>query len=237
VLHEHRLNFSHKRRVLRTALGFLAMVLLVLGVAPARAATLDMIVESTTALPGSIGQFDVILQNNSAAAVTIGSFSVDVLLSSTTSVTFTSIDNNTTAPYIFSITGSFPPGFASNLLPMEAAGFDTAATGGQVLNPGDTFGLAHVKYLVDPAAIPGTVVGVTLEPTPVFLPPPGGTSLADDLGNPVDFTSVNGTTTVQSTVVPEPSSVTMLALSSVVLLLGTLAKSNARNSEQSLCWR
>ena len=146
-------------------------------------------------------------------------FSVDVLLSNSSVVNFTSIDNGTTAPYIFSITGSF--GFVSNLLPMEAAGNDIALSGGQVVNPGDTWGLAHLRYLVDPSAPPGTVVGVMLEPTPVFLPPPGGTSLSDPTGAPVQFTSVNGTITITGTAIPEPASVTLLGISGVILLVGT----------------
>jgi hypothetical protein len=96
---------------------------------------------------------------------------------------------------------------------MEVAGFDTAATAGQVVNPGDTWGLAHVRYLVDPAAPPGTVVDVTLQPTPVFLPS-GGTFLTDPTGAPIPFNMVNGTITV----VPEPASFTMLAMAGAAVL-------------------
>jgi hypothetical protein len=220
VPHKCFLGNSAKGREPCLAVIVLAAVLFLTGVTPSRAGTLDMIVENTTAAPGTSGQFDVILRNNSAATATIGSFGVDVLQSSTSAVSFTAIDNNTTAPYIFNITGSFPPGFQPNLLPMEASGNDLAASGGQVLNPGDTFGLVHVRYLVDPGAIPGTVVGISLEQFPIDLPPPGGTSLADDLGNPVPFTSVNGTITIQSPAVPEPASVTMLAISGAIVLLG-----------------
>jgi hypothetical protein len=201
-------------------LGLLAAALVVFATTQSRAGSLQIVVENTAAAPGSVGQFDVILQNDSASAVTIGAFSVDVLLSSTMSVSFTGINNNTTLPYIFSITGSFPPGFAGSLLPMEASGNDVAASGGQVVNPGQSFGLADVTYLVDPSASAGSV-GVTLEPTPVFLPPPGGTSLSDDQGNPVAFASVNGTITIQTAaVVPEPSTAILLSTSGLILLLG-----------------
>lgn len=217
MLHKDSRSFSEISSGVRTATGLLALALVVLGMTPCRAGTLDIVVMSTVTPPGTAGQFDIDLVNNSASAVTIGSFSVDVLLSDSTFVTFTAIDNATTAPYIFSVTGSLPPGFGSNLLPMEVAGFDTAASGGQVVNPGDTWGLAHVRYLTDDAP-PGTVVDVTLQPTPVFLPPPGGTSLTDNLGNPVGFTPVNGTITIQSPAVPEPSAVSMLAIAAGVLL-------------------
>jgi len=219
MLNEQRSYLSGRFRGPRGGLGLLVSALLLFGAFPVQAGTLDIVVESTMAAPGTNGQFDVLLENNSASAVTIGAFSVDVLLSSTTAVSFTAIDNATTAPYIFSITGSFPPGFMGNILPMEVAGNDLAASGGQVVNPGDTWGLANVSYMVDSAAALGTVVGLSLEPVPVFLPPPGGTSLADDQGNPVDFNTVNGTITIQNaSAVPEPAAVTLLGISGVILL-------------------
>jgi hypothetical protein len=205
---------------MRTTFTFLAVALLLCGFVPARAGTLDIVVMDTTAAPGTLGQFDIDLVNNSASAVTIGGFSVDVLLSDTTFVTFTSIDNATIAPYIFSILGSLPPGFQSNLLAMEVSGNDLAASGGQVVNPGETWGLAHVRYLVDPAAPLGTVVLLILEQNPVDLPPPGGTSLADANGNAVAFSGLgpNGTITVGTASVPEPASFAMLAMTSAAVL-------------------
>jgi hypothetical protein len=199
-------------------LAFLAAVACLCGCAlngAARAGSLSIVVQSTSALPGTLGQFDVDLVNNSASAVTIGAFSVDVLLTDTTFVTFTAIDNATTAPYIFSITGSFPPGFVSQLLPMEATGNDLAASAGQVVNPGETWGLAHVKYLVDPAAPLGTVVPMVLEQFPQNFTS-GETSLTDPNGASVPFTGLgrNGTITVgaPTTAVPEPATLTLMGL-------------------------
>jgi hypothetical protein len=203
----------------------MALVLVSLPTPRAHAGSLDIVVQSTTALPGTSGQFDIDLVNNSSSAVTIAAFSVDVLLSDTTFTTFTAIDNGTTARYIFSITGSLPPGFGSNLLPMEAAGFDVAATAGQVVNPGETWGLAHVTYLVDAAAPPGTVVNATLQPTPVFLPS-GGTSLSDPNGNAIAFNMVNGTITV----VPEPASLGMLGIAGVAVIAGARAARRSRRA-------
>jgi len=204
---------------------FLASFLPWAGVTPSRAgavpAGLDIVVENSTAARGMRGQLEVDLVNNSSSAVSIADFSVDVLLSDTSNVTFGGIDNATTAPYIFSITGSSPPGFSSQLLPMEAVGSDLSSSF-QVVNPGDTWGLASLTYLVDESAPLGTVVGATLEPTPVFLPLPGGTSLSDASGAPVPFTMVNGTITVQNpTAIPEPASVTLLGISGMILLVGT----------------
>jgi hypothetical protein len=206
---------------LRIVLGLLASVLVLLAPTPLQAGSLDIVVESTTALPGTVGQLDVDLVNNSASAVTIAGFSVDVLLTDTTFVTFTSIDNATFAPYIFSITGSFPPGFQSQLLPMEVTGNDLAATAGQVVNPGETWGLAHIKYLVDPAAPLGTVVPMVLEQFPQNFAS-GGTSLSDPTGANILFSGLgpNGTITVGTTAIPEPASLTLLAISTVGVVLG-----------------
>ena len=77
-----------------------------------------------------------------------------------------------------------------------------------------------MSYLIDPAAPLGTVIPVTLELAPVFLPPPGGTSLTDPTGAPISFTIANGTITVGAAV-PEPTSACMLAISGVALLLAT----------------
>jgi hypothetical protein len=198
------------------ALG-LAAALLVFATTPTRAGSLNIVVESSTAAPGTIGHFDIDLVNNSASAVTVAAFSVDVLLSDISNVSFTSMTNSTTAPYIFSITGSF--GFLSQVLPMEVSGNDLAQGSGQVVNPGDTWGLANVTYAVSPSAPLGTVVGVSLEPAPVFLPS-GGTSLSDPTGAPIPFDSVNGTITVPSSAVPEPSTAILLSTSGLILLLG-----------------
>jgi hypothetical protein len=208
----------------------MAATLLFLGAASARAGSLDIVVENTIAMPGTIGQFDVLLQNNSASAASVAAFSVDVFLADTTNVTFTAMDDGTVAPYIFSITGSFPPGFMSNLLPMEAAGNDLSNSS-QVVNPGDTWGLAHVSYLVDPSAPLGTVIPVALEITPVDLPPPGGTSLSDPSGAQIPFDLVNGTITVgQPHMVPEPSGLAMLSMSCAILICGVRSSALRRKA-------
>ena len=116
-----------------------------------------------------------------------------------------------TAPYIFSITGSFGAGFSGTLLPDEVMGNDTAASGGQIVNTGETWGLAHVRYLVDPNAPLGTVVPVMLQPFPA-------TSLSDPTGANIPFNGVDGTITVGTAAVPEPASFTMLATAGVAVL-------------------
>jgi hypothetical protein len=79
---------------MRTTLTFLAVALLLLGVVPAQAGSVDVVVVDTSAAPGTLGAVQIDLVNNSSSAVTIAAFSVDVLLTDTTNVSFTGIDNS-----------------------------------------------------------------------------------------------------------------------------------------------
>ena len=56
-----------------------------------------------------------------------------------------------------------------------------------MVNPGETYGLAHVNYTVSPTAVIGTQDTISINSINV------GTSLSDDNGNLVPFTAVNGT--------------------------------------------
>ena len=226
--HKCRSDLSEISRHLRIGTVLLALALCVLGVTPGRADALNIIVQDSTAAPGTTGQFDVILQNDTGAVVNVASFSVDVLLPSAAPVSFTAVDNNTSSTYIFSgippsTTGSFA-GFESlfsTAPPHEASGDDTAAApSGQDVNAGASFGLAHVSYVVDAGASAGPIA-VTLEISPVILPPmTAGTSLADSSGNPIQPppTLMNGTITIASSAVPEPSALSMLAIAGGIVL-------------------
>jgi hypothetical protein len=202
---------------MRTSFTFLAVALLLFGIVPARAGTLDIMITDTTTEPGTAGQFEINLVNNSASAVTVGGFAVDVFLADITNVTFTQIDNATAAPYIFSITGGI--GFVPSLLPEEASGNDLSSTpAGQLVNAGETWGLAHVRYLVMPGAPLGTIIPVTLEQFPVDSG--FGTSLSDPSGAGVSFSGLgpNGTITVGTAAVPEPASFTMLTMAGIAVV-------------------
>jgi hypothetical protein len=185
-------------------LSLLATLALLALVAPSRAG-LVMIAQDSTTKPGGTGAFDVILQNESTStqSVTVGGFSVDLKLASTSAVTFTAINANTTLPYIFTSSGSF--GLIGAVVGggIEVTGNDLALppANGVTLDPGTSFGLAHILYQVS-ASVSGTV------PVP-FVSLNAGTSLSDAAGQPItSFVTRNGIITI----VPEPASLTLFAL-------------------------
>jgi PEP-CTERM motif len=187
-----------------TVLPLLAALALLALAAPSRAG-LVLIAQDSATQPGGTGAFDVILENESTStqSVTVGGFSVDLKLANTNAVTFTAIDANTTLPYIFTSSGSF--GFIGTVSGggIEVTGNDLALppADGVTLDPGTSFGLAHILYQV--AANAGGMV-----PVP-FVSIGAGTSLADAAGQPItSFVTDNGVITV----VPEPASFTLLAL-------------------------
>jgi hypothetical protein len=185
-------------------LAILAALALLALATPSRAG-LVMIAQDSATQPGGTGSFDVILENESTSmqSVTVGGFSVDLKLANTNAVAFTAINANTTLPYIFTSSGSF--GFIGTVLGsgIEVTGNDLALppADGVTLDPGKSFGLAHILYQV--AANAGGTV-----PVP-FVSIGAGTSLADAAGNPItSFVTDNGVINV----VPEPSSFTLFAL-------------------------
>ena len=118
-------------------------------------------------------------------------------------MTFTAIDANTTLPYIFTSSGSFGLIGTVSGGGIEVTGNDLALppADGVTLDPGTSFGLAHILYHV--AANAGGTV-----PVP-FVSIGTGTSLADAAGQPItSFVTDDGVISV----VPEPASFTLLAL-------------------------
>ena len=202
---------------------------------PSRAdLVLNMIVENSSATPGSDGSFDVILENAQASTVdvTIGGFNIDVLLANTDKVTFTAVDSNTALNYIFTSTGSF--GFQGNVLGsgIEVTANDLALPplNGVTLMPGQSFGLAHVSYQVAANAVGGTVtvplVGIGV-----------GTTLADENGGSIaDFSTRAGTISILAQV-PEPSSLPLLAIGFAVVLLSVCKVASLKSGKRGISIR
>jgi hypothetical protein len=158
---------------------------------------------NSTATPGGTGSFDVVLFNNSASgSFGVTGFSVELTLPTLSGISFTGVNVNTAAPYIFGTYQSGMTPFSANTFPNQdfVAG-DQHGTAS--VHPGDTFGLAHVSYLV----APGTALG----PVDVSL---GARTSLHSGEVPVPFTKQDGTITVTDNVaaVPEPAPLLLLVI-------------------------
>jgi hypothetical protein len=217
--------------VLTTALGA------TLGLADAcRAAGLVIEALSSTAMPGSVGSFDVVLINTNPAgggSYDVAADSLDVALSGVAGVTITGVSMNTSANYLFaqSVDRNYgltfatidtpPTGFVAGDAGDVAAGYP----GYQVVNPLQTYGLAHVTYAVSPTA-EFRVGTISIDSLDV------GTSLSDPDGGLFSFTGMNGTLTNVATV-PEPSALIPGATAAMLGLgaIGWRRWSSARRSD------
>jgi hypothetical protein len=147
--------------------------------------------------------------------------SLDLALAGSPGIAFTNVTINTIVPYIYSVSattlpGSDPLNFG---ITFPNAGFTVADSDGadpffQTVNPGDTFGLAHVSYEVSPT-FSGTDT-ITIASLNV------GTSLSDINGNLIPFTAVNGSISI-----PEPSTL-IQAATALVIGLGAVWRRRPR---------
>jgi hypothetical protein len=192
-------------------------------------AGLVLSVENVTTTAGSLGSFDVLITNTNptnGASYGVAADVLDISLTGTTGVEFTGVTiATTTASYIFPVSGTGPGNpFSSSLFPntqffASDSDFQTTSPFERIITPGQSYGLAHVTYQVMAGAAPsmGTIS---------ILSDSAGdeTSLADFAGNPVGFSTSNGSFIVASAV-PEPSA---LLLTATGLALGCLSRLGAR---------
>jgi hypothetical protein len=191
----------------------LALAAVAIGAAPARA-NLIVQVQNSVAPAGGTGAFDVSLVNTGDESYNVAGFSVELFVPGGSGVTFTGVDTGTTLfPYIFgtlqSPPFSFDPFPNQQFVASDAAAADPFVTVG----PGEAFGLAHVTY----AVAPGTPLGPV---TVSLLDVGGGTSLSDENGEAVPFTTEFGTITVTPSApsaVPEPASLVLFGLGVVAV--------------------
>jgi hypothetical protein len=193
-----------------TVVALLATAFFVLAAAPSRAdVNLVMVVDTPTnpVAAGSTGSFDIYLTNTgSDASTAVAGYNFDLTITPSTSIQFTSVaESSYGLGYIFSNTGSL--GLLPSTFPSyEVANNDLAISGGQVLNSGDSYGIVTIGYSVAANAAPGSAFSVSLNPAPA------NTYLSDPSGNGIAFTIQDGTITVAGAIVPEPSSLTIVAL-------------------------
>lgn len=195
--------------------GQLAIRLLALGIgasflalffSPACRADLLIFPQSVAAAPGSSGSFDVLISNNGGTFDVAGD-TVELSLTGISGVSFTSASISTTTPYIYVNSATLNGGGPLSLdtfpnTHFTASDTEFAAPGFRTVSSGAMFGLAHVDYSVASNASVGSVGSLVIGP---------GTSLSDTTGAPIAFTGSNGTFSVLSPAVPEPTSVILLA--------------------------
>jgi hypothetical protein len=181
-------------------------------VAPCRAAGLVIQAPNLTVKAGSSGSFDVLLVDTDPTGtagfkVAGATLQIDLSGSAGSAIQFTDATINTvSATYIFtqSTDGNNGLPLFTNTLPDTT--LITADTGDVVagypgyttVNPGDTFGLAHVSYTVSSTAAPGSSDSIT------FVLANNATSLSDPNQGAIPFTAMNGSFTLAGAI-PEPS--------------------------------
>jgi hypothetical protein len=175
------------------------------------------------ATPGSSGSFDLLLMNTNltgGASYEVSSDQFVMSLSGPLGIAFTAVSIATdpvTAPYIFVSSGTTQPGgppLSADTFPnTQFTGIDLefASPGYRTVNPGDTFGLAHVSYAVSSSTPNGT-------DTITIAPFPPASLLTDVAGISISFGISNGSFTVGA-VVPEPWALTQ-ASTAVLIGLG-----------------
>ncbi len=151
------------RRVDRVAGLFLAaLAAAFLGSGTAcRGAGLLISVPNVTATPGSSGSFDVTITNTTGGtSYNIASDIVELSLTGPSGVNFTGVSIATADTYIYGGNSATNFGSTFSFSTFPGTGFETYdylySLGAQTIAPGQTFGLVHVTYSVDPSAMPGT---------------------------------------------------------------------------------
>ena len=157
-----------------------ALAAIVGGAVPCSAGGLVIEAPNLTATPGSSGSFDLLLVNTNPTGGTSYDVSSDQFVLSVSGplgITFTGVSIATdpvAAPYIFVSSGTTQPGgppLSTDTFPnttFTGADAEFASPYYRTVNPGQTFGLAHVSYAVSSSTPKGTDT-ITIEPSPLSL--------------------------------------------------------------------
>jgi hypothetical protein len=212
-----------RRRDLRFVLSLPIVVAITLATsAPCRA---GLVVEApnVTVAPGSSGSFDVLI-TSTGGTFNVASDTVELSLLGLSGVTFTGVSIDTVTPYIYGALSATTAGSTFTFSTFPGTQFETfdfiLSTGATTIGPGDSFGLVNVQYSVAADAVVGSSGALTFGPD---------TSLADPTGLPVAFTPQNGSITVTGAVIPEPSSVALMAIGCAAIVVSSARKRRMRS--------
>ena len=189
----------------------LAVATLAAGAMPCFAAGLVIEAPTLTATPGSTGSFDLLLTNTNPTggmSYQVSSDQFMLSLSGPLGITFTGVTIDTVAaPYIYVMPFTTVSGtpLSTDTFPntqFTGADLEFATPAYRTVDPGDTFGLAHVSYAVS-SSTPNGIDTISIAPYP-------GSFLTDEMGNSLPFGVANGLIAV-GVVVPEPWALTQAA--------------------------
>jgi hypothetical protein len=194
-------------------------LVLAMTLGPAVPCRADLLIEApdVAAAPGSSGSFDVLLVNTNpagGASYDVAADSLGLSLAGPLSVRFTGVSIHTVAaPYVYVTSGTTAGGGPLSLdtfpnTQFTASDSEFAASGFRAVNPGETFGLAHVSFAISPKSPLGT-------DTIAFTST--ATSLSDQNGNPIAVSLVNGSIgTATTSAVPEPSALIVVPMAALI---------------------
>jgi hypothetical protein len=190
-----------------------ALMVLLLGLYPTPAsAGLILQVANASAEAGGTGSFDVVL-GATDGTFQVSGFSVELLVAAGSGVTLTGASVDTmTAPYVFTTLQSPPLTFATfPTTDFTASDSSMTSPGFVTLSgpPTETAGVEHVTFAVA-AGTPGGAI-------PVSIVIGDNTQILDVAGNILASTAANGTITINSSAVPEPSSLVIGSLSAALV--------------------
>lgn len=164
-------------------------------------------VEPVTITAGSSGSFDIDLANTGSSSSTVGAFTFEISTTNS-AISFTGADTSTVLNgYIFAEDSLFGPNLTGPNSGQTLFTSDMPATpfSGTVIDPGMTFGLAHIFFSVDASSAAGAfAISLTGYPATSLSDPDGNSIAIDKFSNgAINITGVN-------TTVPEPTSLLFL---------------------------
>jgi hypothetical protein len=201
--------------------GALAMAI-VFGLGASCRAGLVIEAPNLNVAPGSAGSFDILI-TSTGGTFNVASDTVELSLTGLSGVTFTNVSIATVTPYIYGADSATTGGstFTFSTFPgTQVEVFDFLLSLGAItIGPGSQFGLVNVQYSVAPGATPGASGTLTFGPD---------TSLADATGGLVGFTAQDGSITIATTSIPEPSTAVLLAIGCTAAVVCPALRRSAR---------